>query len=104
MNSSDNPLRHQLEADLNQSEWLQKFKAISTVLQTLKTDVPLTQLCDVKWDTRTDNLMIHCPNAEIRQALAEQAHTLAQLKGCATSIIVKLAQHPDLIIGDSPHS
>lgn len=103
MDDEQNPLRRQLENDLNQSAWLQKFKALSTLLQTLKSDVPLTQLCDVKWNTATDELLIHCPNPEIRHALSKQAQTIAQIKGCATRIILKLSTHPDIVIGDLPY-
>ena len=99
MDDDQNPLRSQLENELNNSTWLQKFKALSTLLQTLKSEVPLTQLCQVKWDTDTDVLLIHCPNPDIRTALSKQSSKLEQIKGCATHIILTLADHPDIIIG-----
>lgn len=101
MDSSENPLRKKLETEFNQSEWFQKFKALRTLLQTLKAEVPLTQLCDVKWDTSTDTLLIHCPNPEIRHALCEQSSTIDQIQGCATQVILRLTHYPDIIIRDN---
>ncbi|MEM8808066.1 MAG: hypothetical protein AAGF01_18760 [Cyanobacteria bacterium P01_G01_bin.38] len=95
---SQNPLRDSLKQALDKSAWLQKFKAINQLLQTLKADIPLTQLCNLKWDTAHDQLLIHCPNPETQIALHRQSKDLAQRTGCAKQIILKYSQTPDIII------
>ncbi|MEM9907123.1 MAG: hypothetical protein AAF921_19075 [Cyanobacteria bacterium P01_D01_bin.44] len=95
---SQNLLRDKLKQELDESEWLQKFKAINQLLQILKADIPLTQLCDLKWDTTHDQLLIHCPNPETLIALNRQSQELAQRTGCAKQILLKYSEHPDIII------
>ncbi|MEO1352754.1 MAG: hypothetical protein AAFW84_28840 [Cyanobacteria bacterium J06635_15] len=95
---SQNPLQNKLKQELDESEWLQKFKAINQLLQILKADIPLTQLCDLKWDTTHDQLLIHCPNPEIQITLNRQSEELAQRTGCARQIVLKYSERPDIII------
>ncbi|NEO83954.1 MAG: hypothetical protein F6J87_06785 [Spirulina sp. SIO3F2] len=91
MIEDQNPLKHELEAELNDSEWLQKFKAWGLLLQQLKTEVPVTQLCQLQWVTGADDLVIHCSNSEIRDALKQQAQKIYQLNKTASQIIVRLS-------------
>ncbi|MEO0458656.1 MAG: hypothetical protein AAF152_19045 [Cyanobacteria bacterium P01_A01_bin.114] len=97
-NLDQNPLRNQLKQDLETSEWLQKFKAINQLLQTLKAEIPLTRLCDLKWDTTHDRLLIHCPNPETQTALSKQSQALAQRTGCARRLVLKYSGHPDITV------
>jgi hypothetical protein len=102
MMDDQNPLRSKLEKELKESEWLQKFKAINQLLQTLKAEVPLTRLCDLKWDTAYNQLLIHCPDPEIRDALANQSRRLARLTGCAQQLVLRHSEQPDVIITPCP--
>ena len=103
MLEEQNPLRRQIEQELRNSEWFQKFKAWGVLLQNLKTEIPLTQLCKLQWVTHSDDLLIHCPNPEIREALEQQAEKIDQLKELAQRIILKPADYPDFIVGkDAP--
>ena len=103
MLEEQHPLRRQIEQELQASDWFGKFKAWGTFLETLKAQVPLTQLCQVRWITRSDELIIHCPNPEIRRAIENQAEQLAQLQGPAHQIIVRSAHVPDLVFkGENP--
>ena len=99
MLEDQNPLRSQIEQELHDSEWFQKFKAWGALLRNLKMEVPLTQLCELQWVTRSDDLLIHCPNAEIREALKQQSEKIDRLKGSAQRIILKHADYPDIIVG-----
>lgn len=101
MLEDQNPLRSQIEQELLNSEWFQKFKAWGDLLKTLKTEVPLTQLCKLQWVTSSDDLLIHCPNPEIREALKQQSAKIDHLKGLAQQIILKHADYPDIIVSQS---
>ena len=100
MIEDQNPLRSQIEQELQTSEWFQKFKAWGDLLNTLKKEVPLTQLCKLQWVTHRDDLLIHCPNPEIRDALKQQSEKIIHLRGRAQRIILKHADDPDMIIGN----
>ena len=98
MSEDENPLRGQIEQELNQSEWLQKFKALNRLLHTLKAEVPLTQLCQLRWVTDNDSLLILCPNPETRAALATQQALIARYKGCAQQIVLRCSNYPDIFV------
>lgn len=67
--NDQNPLRTQLEDELNGSEWLQKFKAINRLLHRLKAEVIELKTCELKWDTSCNGLVIYCPSVELGQQL-----------------------------------
>lgn len=98
MSEDENPLRRKLERELEASQWLQKFKQLNIGLQRIQAEIPLTQLCELKWATEDDSLAIHCPNPEIRAGLVEQRRKLAQFKMGATCFILKYPGLPDLAI------
>ena len=84
-----NPLRTQLENDLNSSEWLQKFKAINQLLHRLKAEIIEIQSCDLKWDTSCNGLVIHYPSKEIGQRLQAQQSkvtSIAQYASCISLV------------------
>ncbi len=84
-----NPLRTQLANDLNNSEWLQKFKAINQLLHSLKAEITEIQSCDLKWDTSSNGLVIHCPSADTAQKLQLQQHqiiAIAEYANCITLV------------------
>ncbi|MFG6103713.1 hypothetical protein U2F10_15745 [Leptothoe sp. EHU-05/26/07-4] len=84
-----NPLRTQLENDLSNSEWLQKFKAINQLLHSLKAEILEIQSCELKWDTHSNGLVIHCPSVDIAQQLQSQQHqiiTIASYANCITLV------------------
>ena len=104
MDAEPNPLPDHVEQALQSSAWFSKFKAWGQFLQLLKAECPLTQLCQVRWVTGTDELVIHCPNLEVRQALEHQALWFAQVQGPAHRIIVRFATTPDLVFEGQPPS
>lgn len=75
----ENPLKQQLEAELNNSEWLNKFKRVSTILKRIKAAIPLTQLCTLKWQTELDALVVHCPNDEVWHSLQQHQQRISAL-------------------------
>ena len=93
-----NPWQNKLEQQLQGSESLQKFKQISLALQQLKAEMPLTQLCELRWITDDDSLILRCPNLEIRQDLSEQRDKLAQLNLTVSRFIIKYSDLPDITI------
>lgn len=93
-----NPLRHKLEKELQESEWLQKFKQLSEGLRQLKAEIPLTQLCKLEWITDSESLIIHCPNPEVRAGLSQQISQIAQLNIGANIFILKYPHCQDIII------
>lgn len=93
-----NPWQNKLEQQLQQSESLQKFKQISRALQQLKAEIPLIQLCELRWITDDDTLILHCPNLEIRQDLSQQREKLAQLDLSVSRFIIKYSNFQDIII------
>lgn len=94
----ENPWQNKLERQLQQSESLQKFKQISRTLQQLKAEMPLTQLCELRWITNDDTLIVHCPNLEVRQDLSEQREKLAQLNLSLSRFIIKYSNEQDIIV------
>ena len=98
MQEDRNPLRSQIEQELHTSEWFRKFKAWGDLLNRLKQEIPLTQLCQLQWVTHSDDLLIHCPNPEIKAALEQQSDKIAPLRSLAQRIILKHADDPDIIV------
>ena len=99
MLEDQNPLRREIEQELHHSEWFQKFKAWGALLQTLKAEVPLTQLCKLQWVTHSDDLLIHCTDSDIREALKQQSEKIDHLNRVAQRIILKYTDYPDIIVG-----
>lgn len=98
MNSeAENPLESQLKAELQNSEWLQKFKQLGDTLRYVKTEIPLTQLCDLKWNTEDDSLIINCPNEEVWQELSQQPEKIAKLNQKVNRLILKYANYQELV-------
>lgn len=64
---AENPLPSRFKAELLNSEWSQEFKQLSDTLRAIQTEIPLTQLCELKWITEDDSLIIDCPNEEVWQ-------------------------------------
>lgn len=93
-----NPLRTKLAKDLHESEWMQKFKALSEMLQRVKTELPITEQCTLRWDTDQDWLSISCPNEGVKATLIQQSSRLAQLTYPAKQVILKLPNHQDVFI------
>ena len=93
-----NSLRNKLEKELQQSQWLRKFKRISYCLSTIKIKIPLTQLCELKWLTETDTLVIHCPNLEARNALVEQVEQIKMMPLEVSRIMLKLSGYSEVVI------
>ena len=97
-----NPLRDQVEQELQASEWFRKFKTWGLFLETLKTKIPITQKCDVRWITSTDELVIRCPNSDVQDTLLHHTKLLEQMaQGPAQRIIVRHADDSDLIFESS---
>ena len=96
--SEPNPLQNKLEKELQESEWLQKFKRLSEGLRQIKAEIPLTQLCHLEWKTDSDSLVIHCPNPEVREALSQQTAKIAQIKMGAKHFILKYQNYADIVI------
>ncbi len=93
-----NPLRTQLENDLNNSEWLQKFKAINQLLHSLKAEILDIQTCDLKWDTSCDGLVIHCPSEENCQRLQSQQGKIISIAKYANCITLVHPGSSDIMI------
>ncbi|NER25850.1 MAG: hypothetical protein F6J96_35185 [Symploca sp. SIO1C2] len=91
-------LKRQLKKELQESEWLQKFKQLSEGLSTIKAEIPLTQLCQLRWVDESQTLIIHCPNPEVREGLRQQTAKIEQLDIVAKRFILKNPQFPDIII------
>ena len=90
-------LKQQLEKELQESEWLNKFKRLSDLLLRLKTELPLTQLCKVEWKTDSDTLRIRCPNSEVQDDLLQQASQIVQLCPEAPHIILEWADNQHIL-------
>ena len=76
---SENPLRDQLKAELDNSQWLQKFREIGENLQLIKSAIPATQLCQLKWNTSNNGLEIYCLNEETWNYLQLQVSQISTL-------------------------
>ncbi len=75
----ENPLKRSLQRELENSEWLNKFKRVSTILKQIKADIPVTQLCTLKWQTELDALVVHCPNGEVWESLQQYQQQIQAL-------------------------
>ena len=93
-----NPLKRKLEKELQESEWLQKFKRLSFGLRQIKAEIPLTQLCELKWIPDSQSPIVHCPNPEVREGLSQQSSKIARLNIGANCFILKSPNYPDIII------
>ncbi|NEP15077.1 MAG: hypothetical protein F6K14_33885 [Symploca sp. SIO2C1] len=91
-------LKRQLEKELRESEWLQKFKQLSEGLSQIKAEIPLTQLCQLEWVSESQTLIIHCPNPEVTEGLRQQTSKIEQLNIVAQRFILKNPQSQDIII------
>jgi hypothetical protein len=99
MNQNDrNPLASRLKKELEDSPWLRKFKQIGNDLREVRTKIPLTQLCELKWVSEDDGLLIYCPNLEVRSDLQQQIDTLAKVDISARSLTIKYPETPDIAI------
>ncbi|ELS05145.1 hypothetical protein Xen7305DRAFT_00048860 [Xenococcus sp. PCC 7305] len=76
---TDNPLHDKLKAQVDNSQWLQKFKEIGENLKLIKSAIPITTLCQLKWNTSKNGLDIHCPNEETWNFLKQETATIAKL-------------------------
>jgi hypothetical protein len=90
--------RKQSKKKLEDSPWLRKFKQIGDDLREVKTKVPLTQLCELKWLIEDDSLLIHCPNLEVRSDLQQQIDMLAKTNISARYLTIKYPETPDITI------
>ena len=76
---SENPLEDKLKAEIENSQWLQKFKEIGENLELIKSTIPATQLCKLKWNTNKNGLDIYCPNEETWNCLKLETTKISQL-------------------------
>ncbi len=97
-NEENNPLKQQIEKELRESQWLQKFKQLSLGLSRIKAEIPLVQLCQLQWITESDSLVIHCPNPEVREGLCQQTAKIARLNIGANNLIIKHPKCQDIVI------
>ena len=93
-----NPLQHKLKQELENSQWLQKFKQLSEGLRKIKEEIPLTQLCELQWVTENHSLILNCPNLEVREGLLQQSGKISQLNMGAKRFIIRYSQGEDIII------
>ncbi len=92
------PCKKKLEKELQESEWMQKFKRLSEGLRQIKAEIPLTQLCQLEWKTDSDSLVIQCPNLEVREGLSQQTAKIAQINMGAKCFILKCQNYADTFI------
>ena len=93
-----NPLRSQLENDLNNSAWLQKFKAINQLLHSLKGEITEINSCELRWNTHCNGLDIHCPSIETGQQLLLQRDTIVSIANYADRIVLMQPDRSDIIL------
>ena len=93
-----NPLHSQLENELTNSEWLQKFKAINQLLHSLKNEIADINPCDLKWDTSCNGLVIHCPSAELGKRLEQQQDKIVTIATYAERITLVQPNSSDIIL------
>ena len=98
MDEQQFPFKDKLEKQLKESAWLNKFKQLSFGLQELKSTIPLTQLCHLKWLTDSDILVINCPNLEVREGLNQQSNQIARISIGAKYFILRHQGDQDIII------
>ena len=96
--NDSNPLRSQLEDDLNNSEWLQKFKAINQLLHSLKDAIAEINSCELRWDTSCNSLIIDCPSAVTARQLQQQQDTIVTIADYAEQITLVSPNSPDIIL------
>jgi hypothetical protein len=96
--NEQNLLASSLKKELEDSAWLRKFKQIGEDLREVKTKFPLTQLCELKWVSEDDGLLIHCPNLEVRSGLQQQLDTLVQINISARYLTIKYPETSDITI------
>ncbi|MEL7086138.1 MAG: hypothetical protein AAGE92_01825 [Cyanobacteria bacterium P01_G01_bin.4] len=90
--------QNKLKRELEESEWLQKYRQMGQSLLALKAEVPLTELCDLKWDTETDSLLIRCPNAEVWESLQHHQAKFRSLQIAAARVILQFGDREDINI------
>jgi hypothetical protein len=93
-----NPLKKEIEQELQSSQWLHKFKQLSEGLVKIQTEIPLTKLCQLKWITEDDSLVIQCPNSETRLGLVRQSEKLSNLHIGANKLIIRYSDERDFIV------
>ena len=76
---SENPLQDKLKAEIDNSQWLQKFREIGENLKLIKAEIPATELCQLKWNTSTNGLDVYCPNEETWNYLQLEIATISKL-------------------------
>ena len=74
--NSKNSLERSLRQELEESEWLKKFKQLSELLTTIKVEIPSTQACKLEWLTEANTLRICCSNESIWNTLIKQQEQL----------------------------
>ncbi|MDJ0647155.1 MAG: hypothetical protein QNJ60_00475 [Xenococcaceae cyanobacterium MO_188.B19] len=94
---AENPLQSKLKAELDNSEWLQKFKQLGDTLRYVKAEIPLTQLCNLKWNTKDESLIVNCPNEEVWQELSQQSEKIAKVNQKVKRLILKYGNYPELV-------
>lgn len=96
--SDQNPLRSQLENDLNNSKWLQAFKAINRLLHRLKAEITDIQTCELKWNTSCKGLAIHCPSADIGKRIQAQQDAILTIANYADRITLVQPGSSDILL------
>lgn len=94
----ENPLKRELEQELAQSEWLQKFRRMGQVLTRLKAEVPVTQLCELQWVTEDEALVVRCPNEEVWESLKGQEGAIVALDLDVERIILQYQQEQVFVV------
>lgn len=96
--SDQDPLRSQLENDLNNSKWLQAFKAINQLLHSLKAEITEIETCDLRWNTSCNGLTIHCPSADIGKRLQAQQDAIITIANYADRITLVQPGRSDILL------
>ncbi|AFY72160.1 hypothetical protein Pse7367_3945 (plasmid) [Thalassoporum mexicanum PCC 7367] len=91
-------LQTRLKTKLEESTWLHKFKQLSDLLTTIKTEIPATIFCDLRWLTEEETLLIHCPNPETKASLENEADKFAQVCSFAQRFVITYLDTPDFVI------
>lgn len=94
-------MKRELELEMAQSEWLQKFRRMGQVLTRLKAEVPMTQLCEVQWVTEEDAIVIRCPNGEVWESLKGQEEAIIVLALDVRQIILQYQQE-QVVVAKTP--
>jgi hypothetical protein len=91
-------LQHKLKAELEDSEWLHKFKQLSDLLTEIKSEIPATIFCDLRWLTDEETLLIHCPNQETKACLESEAAKFSKVCAFAKKFVITYLNTPDFVI------